>query len=88
MKHVSYSFQEMLNAVPPQIQSEVNMEMALSDHIVFLMRKKGLNKVQLAQALGKRPSEVTKWVSGQHNFTIKTIPMLSTFFGEPLISVS
>lgn len=88
MKHVDYSFKEMLAAVPPQIQQEVDMEMAVSDRIVELMKKRGLNKIQLAQELGKRPSEITKWLSGQHNFTIKTLSMLSVFFGEPLVSVA
>ncbi|MDD6165045.1 MAG: hypothetical protein PUB31_01730 [Bacteroidales bacterium] len=26
-------------------------------------------------------------MSGQHNFTLKTISMLSVFFGEPLIKI-
>jgi hypothetical protein len=40
-----------------------------------------------AKALGKRPSEVTKWLSGQHNFTIRTLSTLSDFFGESLVRV-
>ena len=28
--------------------------------------------MQLAQKLGKRPSEIVKWLSGQHNFTPPT----------------
>ena len=51
------------------------------------MTKRGLSKVEFAQALGKRPSEVTKWLSGQHNFTLRTISLLSAFFGEELIMV-
>jgi transcriptional regulator with XRE-family HTH domain len=51
------------------------------------MKKQGLTKKQFADALGHRPSEVTKWLSGEHNFTLKTIASLSTFFGEPLIRV-
>ena len=52
------------------------------------MMQRGLTKVEFAQALGKRPSEITKWLSGQHNFTVRTIAMLSTFFGEPIIGLS
>jgi len=87
MKRVDYSFDKMLAAVPPQIQQEVDMEFAISNRINDLMEKHGLNKMAFAQALGKRPSEITKWLSGQHNFTIKTLSMLSAFFGEPLVSV-
>ena len=63
------------------------MEFAVSNRIYELMKQRGLTKLQFAQALGKKPSEVTKWLSGQHNFTLKTISMLSTFFGQPLIHI-
>jgi transcriptional regulator with XRE-family HTH domain len=51
------------------------------------MKQKGVNRKQLAEAIGKRPSEVTRWLSGEHNFTIATISMLSTYFGQPIITV-
>ena len=60
----------------------------LSNRINDLMTERGLSKLEFANALGKRPSEVTKWLSGQHNFTIRTISMLSAFFGESLIHVA
>ena len=63
------------------------MEFAVSNRIYELMKQRGLTKLQFAQALGKKPSEVTKWLSGQHNFTLRTISMLSTFFGQPLIHI-
>lgn len=81
------SFKQMLDSVPPEIQKEVELEFAISNKIYDLMDSKGLSKLQFAQALGKRPCEVTKWLSGQHNFTIRTIAMLTTFFGEPIIQI-
>ncbi|MDE5761918.1 MAG: helix-turn-helix domain-containing protein [Bacteroidales bacterium] len=51
------------------------------------MNERGLSKKQFADALGRRPSEITKWLSGEHNFTISTLAMLSTFFGQPIITV-
>lgn len=87
MKTMKTSFNDMLAAVPPHIQKEVDLEFAISNKINDLMTKRGLSKQEFAQALGKRPSEVTKWLSGQHNFTIRTISLLSTFFGEKLINV-
>lgn len=77
----------MLGPIPTAVQSEVDLCFDISDRIDQLMRQRGLSKKQFADALGRRPSEVTKWLSGQHNFTIATISMLSTFFGQPIISV-
>ena len=41
----------------------------------------------IARSIGKRPCEITKWLSGQHNFTLSTLAMLSSFFGQPIITV-
>jgi transcriptional regulator with XRE-family HTH domain len=51
------------------------------------MNQRGLTKTALAKALNKRPCEVTKWLSGQHNFTIRTLSMLSAYFGVDFIAV-
>ncbi len=77
----------MTAAVPSDIKQEVELKVAISNRIYELMTKRGLSKVEFAQALGKRPSEITKWLSGQHNFTLRTISLLSAFFGEDLIRV-
>lgn len=85
MKTMKTPFRDMLAAVPADIQQEVDLEVAISNRINDLMVRRGLTKLEFAQALGKRPSEVTKWLSGQHNFTIRTLSTLSAFFGEPLV---
>ena len=88
MKTMRTPFRQMLEAVPADIQQEVDLEVASSNRINDLMQQRGLSKLEFAQALGKRPSEVTKWLSGQHNFTIRTLALLSAFFGESLVRVS
>ncbi len=87
MKRINNSFDDMLANTSPAIKKEVSLEFDISNRIYELMTERGLTKLQFAQALGKRPSEVTKWLCGQHNFTIKTISLLSSFFGENLIRV-
>ncbi|MCH5244129.1 MAG: helix-turn-helix transcriptional regulator [Lentimicrobiaceae bacterium] len=87
MKAIKTSFRQMVASMPTEIKQEVDLEFAISNRIYELMTKRGLSKVEFAQALGKRPSEVTKWLSGQHNFTLRTISLLSAFFNEEVISV-
>lgn len=87
MKQINCSFDDMLAQVPIEIAEEVNLEFAISDRIYSLMTKKGLSKIEFANALGRCPSEVAKWLSGQYNFNVKTLAMLSTFFGEPIVTV-
>ena len=87
MNRTSRTLEEMLGPIPANIQAEVDLSFEISDRIDALMRQRGLSKKQFAEALGRRPSEITKWLSGQHNFTIATLAMLSSFFGQPIITV-
>lgn len=87
MKRTSKTLDEMLGPIPANVQAEVDLSFEISDRIDALMRQRGLSKKQFADALGRRPSEITKWLSGQHNFTIATLAMLSSFFGQPIITV-
>ena len=59
MKRINTSFDEMLANTSPAIRQEVAMEFAVSNRIYELMTQRGLTKLQFAQALGKKPSEVT-----------------------------
>ena len=87
MRTIQNKFKDMVAQVPANVKDEVNLSFAIADRLYALMKERGLSKKEFADAIGKRPSEVTKWVSGQHNFTIRTLRMLSVFFGKSLIVV-
>ena len=87
MKTALEEYNQIVASIPKDIHKEVEMEIAVSNRIYELMTQKGLSKAEFARAIGKRPCEITKWLSGQHNFTLATLGMLSAFFGEPIISV-
>lgn len=87
MKDARNRYQCMISQVPSEIKEELNLSFAISNRIASLMDESNLSKKQLADALGKRPCEVTKWLSGQHNFTISTLGKLSAFFGQPIVTV-
>lgn len=88
MKTAYEKYDAIVRAIPPQIKAEGDLEFAISTRIYNLMTQKGLSKAEFARAVGKRPCEITKWLSGQHNFTLATIALLSSFFGQPIITVS
>jgi transcriptional regulator with XRE-family HTH domain len=52
-----------------------------------LLKTKGWNQQQLSQALDKRPSEISKWVNGDHNFTLKSLSKLEAELGADIIYV-
>ncbi len=87
MKEAREIYRKMVSSIPKDIQAEIELSFAISERIDALMNERGLSKKQFADALGRRPSEITKWLSGQHNFTIATLGMLSAFFGKPIVTV-
>lgn len=87
MKDIKNKYMDMVREVPDEIKEEINLTFAISNKIDELMRERGLSKKQFADQIGRRPSEITRWLSGQHNFTVSTLAMLSAFFGKSIISV-
>ncbi len=87
MKTAYDKYDAIVRAIPPHIKVEGDLEFAISTRIYDLMTQKGLSKAEFARSIGKRPCEITKWLSGQHNFTLATLGMLSAFFGKPIITV-
>lgn len=63
----------------------VDKSMQLSGLIAAAMQRQGLTQRALAEQLGKKESEVSRWLSGLHNFTLKTITRLEAVLGEDLV---
>ncbi len=87
MKSANIPLQEIFNEIPREKRKEARLSFEISNKLDSLMKERGLNRKQFAEAIGKRPNEVTRWLSGEHNFTISTLAMLSAFFGKDIISV-
>lgn len=87
MRAIKLSLNEIFEEIPKEKREETRLSFEISNRLDYLMKKKGLSKKQFANAIGKRPNEITRWLSGEHYFTISTLTMLSTFFGESLINV-
>jgi antitoxin component HigA of HigAB toxin-antitoxin module len=88
MKISKTPLRELLGDISPEERAQTRLSFEISNKLDALMQERGLTKKQLADAIGKRPSEITRWLSGEHNFTIATIGMLSAFFGKPIVTVN
>jgi transcriptional regulator with XRE-family HTH domain len=63
-------------------------KMLLAARIDDAIKAKKWKKKDLAEALNKRPSEITKWLSGTHNFTVDTLWQLEKVLDIELIKLS
>ena len=46
-----------------------------------------MTQKDLADKLNKKPSEINKWLKGEHNYTLKSIARLQVELGEAIIAV-
>lgn len=81
-------FRECLAAIPEERKAEFELSFAIADRIDEILKQKGMSQRDLAQRLGKRESEVSKWMTGRHNFTTNTIARISLALNTPIINVA
>ncbi len=80
--------QEELSKITPLQRATFRLSDSIAERMEQIMKNKGISKKQLSELTQRRPSEVTKWLSGSHNFTCKTIALISMALGEELVSVT
>lgn len=74
-----------LGKIKPENRQFVAKSKALADQVYDALKSKGISQKELAKKLGKQPSEISKWLSGQHNPTLRTITNLEVLLGTDLI---
>ena len=74
----------------PEIDRFIEKNLAITEKVRTAMEQKGWRNLDLANAMGKSPSEISKWLSGTHNLTLKSIVKMeealgiSLFYTEPI----
>jgi len=83
----SKAIDSILNDIDPKLEQQIEFRMKLAAKIDNARKKLGLSKKQLAEKLSKRPSEISKWLSGTHNFTTDTLFEIQSFLSIELINL-
>lgn len=86
-KHNSALLDELMAEITPLEMAQTQAKMELAARIEDLMKAKGWNKKQLAAAVGKNPSEITKWCSGTQNLTMDVLSEIAFALGIELASL-
>ncbi|HCC85629.1 MAG: Uncharacterized protein XD81_0793 [Bacteroidetes bacterium 38_7] len=83
------SLEKILEEITPEQQARTDAKMLLAARIADAMEAKGWNNKMLMEALGKKnPSEITRWLSGTHNFTVDTLTDLGRVLERDFINLS
>lgn len=59
----------------------------IARQIESAMTRAGMSRSALAAALGKKPSVITEWLSGRHNFTSDLLAQISFVLGTDITGV-
>jgi transcriptional regulator with XRE-family HTH domain len=68
-------------------KADMEATFAMANRIHDLLKKHGMTQRELAKRLNKGENEISKWLSGSHNFTLSTLNRISFAIGEPLYSL-
>lgn len=81
-------FRQSLSAVSQEHRAEFDLSYGIAERLDAILKEKGITQHELAHRLGKRDSEVSKWLTGRHNFTTSTIARIEVAIGEKLIRIA
>jgi transcriptional regulator with XRE-family HTH domain len=72
-KHSSPLIKELKSRIPQTMKESINRRMSLAARIDDALQVRGLTNQEFAFMMGKKPSEISRWLSGTHNFTTETL---------------
>ncbi len=80
-------FEQCLANVAQEVREEVRLNMDIANRIHDLLKAKKMTQRQLAALMGKRESEISRWLTGAHGYTTSTLAKIAAVLGEPIVQV-
>lgn len=79
--------QRILKETPEETKIFARLYADIVVRVNQLLKARGFSQKDLADKLEKRPSEINKWLVGEHNFTLRSLAKLHAELGEPIVNV-
>jgi transcriptional regulator with XRE-family HTH domain len=80
--------QQILDETPKEVEIFVKLYGDIVVRVHQIIKEKGISQKDLAERLGKTPSEISKWLSGDHNFTLRSLAKLQAELDEIILYVA
>jgi ribosome-binding protein aMBF1 (putative translation factor) len=84
----SPTLKRIAERIPKELSEQNDRRMGLAVKIAEALRSRGLTNQEFAFMMGKKPSEVTRWLSGTHNFTTETLWQMERLLRIQLLTSS
>lgn len=78
-------FDEFLDTTSKESKLFVSRSLAIANQIISILDEKNIKQRDLAGMLGKKEAEISRWLTGFHNFTVKSIAKIEAALGEQII---
>lgn len=85
-KDTTSSLERLANSAPVRESRYIDLSVDIAGQIQNYLEHEGLSQNAFAEQLGKHPSEISKWTSGFHNFTLKTLALLEEATGVRMVA--
>lgn len=85
--YASKTIAEALKKISPKQQKRTEQKMLLAAKIADTLESKGWSQKEFAKRTDRHESEVTKWLSGTHNFTSDTLFDIQEVLGIRIIEL-
>lgn len=80
-------FDQCVANVAPEVMKEVSLNVDIANRIYDLLKEKKMTQREFAALMGKRESEISRWLTGSHGFTTTTLAKIAAVLGEPIVMV-
>ena len=80
-------FDQIVAETPPELKKQLDMSFAIADKLDAALKERGLTQKEFAHMIGHTQAEVSRWLSGSHNFTLATLAKISVALGVNLFTV-
>lgn len=80
-EYTSKIIEELNQELTTEDINKIEKNMLIAAKIDDILKSNGWDEKDLAHALCKTPSEINKWLSGTHNFTIDNLKDLEVTLG-------
>ena len=77
----------LVSNIPEDIDGMISKSFDIVDRVHEILCNKGMSQRDFARLMGKTEAEVSRWMRGTHNFTLRTISKMEAVLGEEIVSV-
>lgn len=70
---------------PEDVERFVDKNLDISQQVYAILKTKGWTQKELAKAIGKKDAEISRWLNGTHNLTLRSIAKMEAALDADII---